>query len=84
MRSLSNFIADIRFETEEALDAHEARGLIVHDIAVNCIPVIAPDGEPCIVYTVNGKRATLGQAARQLKAAANAAEAVASRLPVSR
>jgi hypothetical protein len=74
MRSLKNFIADIRFETEEARAAHEARGLIVHNVTVNCIPVIAPDGEPCIVYTVNGKRATLGQAARQLKEAADAAE----------
>jgi hypothetical protein len=81
MRSLSHFIADIRFETEGALSAHEARGLIVHDIAVNCIPVIAPDGEPCIVYTVNGKRATLGQAARRLKAAVDAAEAVVARSP---
>ena len=74
MRSLKNFIADIRFETEEALAAHEARGLIVHNVTVNCIPVIAPDGEPCIVYTVNGKRATMGQAARQLKEAADASE----------
>ncbi len=74
MRELKHFIADIRFETADALDAHEARGLTVHDIVVTCIPVIAPDGEPCIVYTVNGKRATLGQAARQLKAASDAVD----------
>ena len=81
MTPLSKFIAEIRSETEKALDTHEVRGLIVHDIAVNCIPVIASDGEPCIAYTVNGKRATMGQAARHLKAAANAAEAVVHRSP---
>lgn len=73
MKALKHFIADIRSRTEEALETHEVRGLMAHNITVRCVPVVAPDGEPCIVYTVNGKRATLGQAARQLKAAEDAA-----------
>lgn len=74
MKALKHFIVEIRSQTQAALDAQEPHGLTVHDIAVRCIPVIASDGEPCIIYTVNGQRATMGQAARRLKAAADAAD----------
>ena len=73
MQPLKHFIADLRFETQEALATREPRGLIASNIAVSCIPVLCSDGTPSILYTVNGRRATLGQAARQLKEAAEAA-----------
>ena len=73
MKELKDFIADLRFETEEALATRSPRGLIASNIAVSCIPVVCSDGETAVIYTVNGKRATLGQAARELKAAAAAA-----------
>ena len=81
MRELKHFIADLRFETEEALALREPRGLIASSIAVSCISVVCSDGETAVIYTVDGKRATLGQAARQLKAAADAAEAVVPNSP---
>jgi hypothetical protein len=74
MRELKHFIADLRFETEEALATGAPRGLIASNIAVHCVPVVCSDGEIAVVYKVNGKRATLGQAARALKAAAEAAQ----------
>ncbi|RYH60967.1 MAG: hypothetical protein EON54_10585 [Alcaligenaceae bacterium] len=73
MRPLQQFIADLRFETEEALASRQPRGLITANIAVCCVPVAAANGETFVVYTVNGKRTTLGEAARQMKAAADAA-----------
>ena len=73
MQPLKHFIADLRFETQEALATREPRGLIASNIAVSCIPVLCSDGTPSVIYTVNGRRATLGQAARQLKEAAEAA-----------
>lgn len=73
MRPLKHFIADLHFETEEALASKEPRGLITANIAVCCVPITAANGETYVVYTVNGKRATLGEAARQLKQAAKPA-----------